>query len=162
MPLDATVGGANANSFVTLAAANTYFETRTHATSWTGTNEAKEKALITATQRLNQETFAGVKASTTQALKWPRYDTADADGYPYASDAIPQALKDATCELALELMATAALAQSKLTNYARLKIGPLDITPQQPQKSGALPAQVLRLLSGLLMSAPSTIRMVRG
>lgn len=163
MALDATVGGTSANSYLTRAAADSYFADRLYSSNWTGASDAdKDLALVTATRRIDQENFRGAKVTTTQALKWPRYDTYDADGITYASAAIPQPVKDAACEMALELLGSNTLAQSKLVNFAHIKIGSLDITPQQPQKSGSLPAQVVRLLGHLLLSAPGTIRMVRG
>lgn len=163
MGLDATPGGPDANSYLTVDQATAYFAGRTHSSAWGGADPAdQERALITATRRLDQEDYRGSKTEYEQALKWPRRGACDSDGFTYDSDEVPRPVKDATCELALLLIESDALKQSKLTNFAHIKIGPLDITPRQPQVSGALPAQVVRLLSHLLMSSRGTIRMVRG
>lgn len=163
MPLDATAGGMTANSYLTRAEAAAYFARRLRTSAWVGASDPeKDLALMTATARLDQEDFLGVKATREQALKWPRYDTCDRDGYWYDSDSVPRPVQDAACELALYLLETDGLRQSGLSNFAHIKLGPLDITPKQPQSSGALPAQVVRLLDHLLTSAPGMIRMLRG
>jgi hypothetical protein len=68
--IDATVGGASANSYVTLAAADTYFETTPESSTWSDkTNDAKNRALISATRWIDALTFYGDRCSTAQALK---------------------------------------------------------------------------------------------
>ena|SRR5215204_673724 len=160
MSLDATVGGSSSNSYVTVLEADAYFADRLYASAWTGDDKAT--ALVTAARRLDQEDYLGYRATNEQAMKWPRYDTGDEDGRWYASDSIPQPVRDAQCELALYLLETDGLKQSRLSNFVHLKIGPLDLTPKHPQTSGSLPAVVVRLLRHLLATSPGTIRMVRG
>jgi hypothetical protein len=163
MPLDATVGGPSSNSYLTRAAAAEYFERRLRTSARDGADGTdQDLALMTAASRLDQEEFEGYRSTNEQAMKFPRSGTTDADGRTYASDAIPQPVKDAQCELALLLLETDALKQSRLSNFTSLKIGPLEIVPKQPQSNGSLPAQVVRLLAHLLASSPGTIRMVRG
>lgn len=163
MSLDATVGGANANSYVTRAAASEYFARRLRTSAWDGAaDDDKDLALMTAASRLDQEDFNGYRSTNEQAMKFPRACSHDEDERYYDSDAIPQPVKDAQCELALLLLETDALKQSRLSNFDSLEIGPLKLKPKQPQSSGALPAQVLRLLRHLLLSSPGTVRMVRG
>lgn len=107
MPLDATVGGANANSYLTVADANAYFEKQISTTGeiWLSFLDQAE-VLMTATARLELEEYVGTRASTTQALKWPRYNVPVPDGLGsyYLPTEIPQRIKDATCEYALSLI----------------------------------------------------------
>lgn len=162
MALDATVGGSTSNSYQTRDAASEYFARRLRTSAWDdATDSDQDLALMTAAARLDQEEFVGYRATDEQAMKFPRTCTYNEDGRYYASDAIPQVLKDAQCELALLLLETDALKQSRLSNFDSLEIGPLKLKPKQPQSSGALPAQVLRLLRHLL-SSPGTVRIVRG
>lgn len=162
MALVATAGGSSSNSYVTRVEAAAYLSDRLYVAAWEDADpQDQDKALVTACRRLEQEEFLGYRATNEQALKWPRVGTCDADGIDYASDAVPAPVKYAQVELALQLLESNALAQSKLSNFVSLKLGPLEITPKQPQSSGALPAQVLRLLSGLLLSSPGTIWMRR-
>src|ERR1043166_138769 len=100
MSLVATVGGSTSNSYVTLAEAETYFGDRINSSvngNWTNTSAGvartdaeKSAALVTATRRIDEEQFRGHKASSSQALKWPRYDVYDEDGIAFVSDVIPE------------------------------------------------------------------------
>ena len=102
-----TVGSASANSFVSEAEADAYLEARPNSSTWTGTT-AKQQALISATRQLSMLSWQGTRVDSTQALAWPRQWVIDADapwGNQYFSTtAIPTWLKDATCELAFEVL----------------------------------------------------------
>src|SRR5690606_32459077 len=102
--LIATPGAPNANSYVTLAEADAYVAALAgpSARAWEQLDEdAKKRALLTATRRLDQEDYAGRKASPDQALKWPRVGAKDEDGRTYQSDVVPEVVKNAQVELAL-------------------------------------------------------------
>lgn len=101
--IDETVGGENANSYVTLAEADAFFEEQALSTAWdAAADDDKNRALISATRRLDQEDFRGVpvnsltgKASSdTQALQWPR------SGAGFLKTVIPEPIKRATMKLA--------------------------------------------------------------
>jgi hypothetical protein len=178
--LDATVGGAAANSYADQASANSYFEGRRNADAWTAASSTaggeRDQALVAACARLEQEAYAGYRSTLTQALRWPRRYVVDPDppvggtaldtspvGY-YLSDAqVPVAVKRAQYELALHLLnygATDPLAPTGLEQFDSLSVGAIDLTPAA-QVAGALPPQVLRLLRPLLLSAPGTVRLRR-
>ena len=101
--IDATLKGTAANSYVTLAEANAYFETVPHDEHWTGSDDAKNRVLITATRYLDNFEYYGTRCSTTQALKWPRKDY-KVDGVKIDETYIPQPVKNATFELAHSLL----------------------------------------------------------
>lgn len=148
MAIDATVGGANSNSYVTLNEANAYFAERIYADAWDVLVD-QEQALVTATQRIDQEGFMGDRASETQALKWPRSGVYS-DGVLIADTAIPQKVKDAQCELALTLAASNVLAPSDLAQFHSLSVGPISLVMKDGVvPSDTLPTQVARLLRGL-------------
>src|SRR5687767_14396256 len=97
MALTYTPGGASDNSYATRAEADSYFADHLYATDWTGaTNATKEAALVTATRRIDEESFLGIKTSSGQALKWPRTDVYDEDGESFNSATIPARVKEAT------------------------------------------------------------------
>jgi len=102
-----TAGSASANSFTSEADADAYLEARPNSSTWTGTT-AKQQALISATRQLSMLAWQGTRVDNTQALAWPRQWVIDADapwGTTYFSTtAIPAWLKDATCELAFEVL----------------------------------------------------------
>lgn len=112
----ATVGSASANSFVTLAEADTYIEGRLNASTWTSaTTDNKNRSLVEATRDLSALSYKGDRVNATQALSWPRENAPDPD-HPgidsvggstlgdFASNIIPQRVKDATCELAFQFI----------------------------------------------------------
>ena len=101
--IDATLSGASANSYVTLAGANSYFETVPDSTTWTSkTDDQKNRALISATRWIDSLSFYGDRCTETQALKWPREDY-KVDGIELACTLIPEPIKTATYELARAL-----------------------------------------------------------
>lgn len=120
-PIDATVGGEESNSYVTLEEAEAYFAQRLHAAAWDDASEADhEKALLTACRhieacqiRVHRRPYGSTSlfggdplepAYPTQALKFPRKRDQDATG----AYIIPRPVKDAECEEALVLLAHGA------------------------------------------------------
>lgn len=100
MAIDATVGGAGANSYVDLAEAADYFDVEAHplASQWSALDEAaQEAALRRATWMVDQLRFHGCRASSTQRLQFPRVYKR------WCADTIPQTLKDAVCEQAIAI-----------------------------------------------------------
>ena len=98
--IDATLQGASANSYVTLAEADAYFETVPDSSTWTDkTDDQKNRALISATRWIDALSFYGDRCTETQALKWPREDY-KVDGIKLVCTLIPQQVKVATYELA--------------------------------------------------------------
>lgn len=119
--LDATVGGAASNSFLTLAEALDYFSMRTEVAGWENADD-QNVLLMMATRVLSamampmktyvpdangvgayfitRRTWTGAPATTTQRLPWPRTGMYDANGNEIASNVIPLDLKYATAELA--------------------------------------------------------------
>jgi hypothetical protein len=116
-----TVGSASANSFVSVAEADAYLEARLNSSAWTGA-EPKKQALIEATRDLCNETYQGYRASATQALAWPRSDAPNPDGETdsvyFETTVIPQRVKDATCELALEFLRAGTTDVASLSSTA--------------------------------------------
>ncbi|MHB1065600.1 MAG: DnaT-like ssDNA-binding protein [Georgenia sp.] len=171
--LDATVGGEAANSYVAYADAVAYLGARLNATAWEDAGATdRTKALVTATRLLDSFTYKGVKSDTAQALKWPREGTVDDDGEEYASDAIPSPVADATCIVALALLAsgtTDALAPVPVSGIAALKSGD-DAIAFRDRTAGAagttlgagwLPPDAQRLVAHLMLTPPGSGRVVR-
>ena len=154
--IDATQGGANSNSYITLADANTYFEARLHVTVWTDSDEdTKNRALVMATKRINQEVFYGDRETATQALAFPRINLGYLDGV-YLDSTIPEMLKEAQCELALHLLSTDMSKPSVDTsNLQEVQVGSLkakyivDKNDNVSQSYDTLPPFVLSLLQDL-------------
>jgi hypothetical protein len=121
--ITATVGSASANSYLTIAAADSIAETMLGTLAWTSaTTDQKTRALITATRGLDTLDWIGDRTTTTQALDWPRTD-ASCGGIDYPDDEIPEPIQYSTFDLANALLGTPTLLQSPTTGSAELVPG---------------------------------------
>lgn len=109
--IDATVGGASTNSYVTEAEADTILEGRLNADPYTGAvADSQRRALVEAAFTIDRLNWRGVRVNGTQALAWPRQyvplrDAATSDsGTWYATTVIPDEVKRAQVELAVEFL----------------------------------------------------------
>lgn len=100
--IDATLAGANSNSYVTLAEADDIAENFPFVDRWNETEEQDRiTALIAATHWMETLNYAGDRCTTTQRLKWPRKD-AECDGVTSVCTAIPVAIKETEVILAMQ------------------------------------------------------------
>jgi len=98
--INATLSSASANSYVTLAEADAYFETVPSSTQWDNKqDDKKNRALISATRWIDTLNFYGDRCDTDQALSWPR-NNYHVDRVELACSAIPNDIKYAAFELA--------------------------------------------------------------
>ena len=101
--INATLKSATANSYVTLAEADSYFETVPSSTTWDDkTDDAKNRSLISATRWIDSLNFYGDRCDEDQALKWPR-NNYHVDRVELTCSTIPADIKYATYELARAL-----------------------------------------------------------
>jgi len=71
--------------------------------------------------------WRGLIVDTDQVLDWPRAGAYDDEGRALATDAIPQILKDAVCEAALEHITEALNAEfARGGQIKREKVGPIE------------------------------------
>jgi hypothetical protein len=128
--IDATLAGATANSYVTLASADTYFETVPDSSTWIDkSTDAKNRALISATRWIDALSFYGDRCTETQSLKWPR-ENYKVDGIALACTLIPAPIKVATYELARALVNdTSSITGSTGTTgiYDQVELGDLKV-----------------------------------
>lgn len=119
----ATVGSASANSYLTVAGADSIAETMIGTLAWsTATTDNKGKALITATNGLETLSWIGERATTTQALSWPRL-YADCDDKVVADNEIPREVELACFDLANALLDDATLLRSPGSSGGELVTG---------------------------------------
>jgi hypothetical protein len=180
----ATPGAANANSYLTLADAQAIvdgFVQDADVQHWgSGNTDSRNRALFTATQRLDRERFLGARATDTQSLQWPRtgvrkpdtYINTYAVGFPfrittdYFTDTeIPTQIQYAQTVLAVFLHNnTDALGLSGLEDYKNVKIGSLDVTPNVgfgAVGADKVPPLMERYLTGLRISGPGNFAIRR-
>lgn len=102
--LVATVGASNANSYLSVAAAGDLANLYLGTLQWAGASaDDKARSLIMATRYLDELKWVGSRASSTQALAWPRMD-ASCDEKTYGDAVIPPELQQATFDLAEALL----------------------------------------------------------
>lgn len=140
-----TSGAANANTFADLAYYKAYIESRVPAPSWkalaiggTTIDEQLKADLITAARLLNSAPdWTGSAASETQSLSWPRSGMRNRNGYSIASDHIPDALKDAQCELAVQVHNSDLLSNNQAIdkNVSKVKAGSVEVEFQDVDNS---------------------------
>ncbi len=166
LTLDATVGGAAANSYLTLAQAAAYFDARLHADAWEAADPVdRERSLVQATRRLDRLPWVGRATTTTQRLAWPRSGVRTPEGVLHATDTLPTVLQEATAELALALLAagtTDPVADDPLAGLTSVSLGPLSFSKSATPASDAdLPVVVRRLLAPYAAAGGGTVRLVR-
>jgi hypothetical protein len=182
--IDATIGSATANSYITLADAQAIVDGMVEdadVTAWaTATTDQKNRALYSATQRLDRERYLGARATDTQALQWPRTGVRKPDtyintysiGFPfrittdyYTDTEIPDQIKRAQVALAVFLNNNAdALGLSGLEDYKSVSIGSLSVTPNVgfgAVGADKVPPIMERYLTGLRMSGPGNFSIRR-
>lgn len=101
-------GLANANSYISLADADTYFANKgTAGAQWAAPDELKNEYLVLAATALDDVfgrkyiSYLRSGDNVTQALLWPRENVWNRHNRRIPAGTIPQELKDAQCELAL-------------------------------------------------------------
>ena len=140
--ITATLSSASANSYVTLAEANTYFETVPDSTTWDDkTVDQKNRALIAATRWIDTFVFYGDRCDNGQALKFPR-NNYKVDDVELACTAIPNDIKYAQYELARALANdTSAITGTtgKDGNFEEVALGDLRVKYNtESQGTGAI------------------------
>lgn len=149
-PLVQTAGASDANTYATLAQANTYMDSRLHVENWTNAvPDDKNKGLLWATSLLDDlVTWYGRKSGTTQALRWPRTGVYDIDGDSISSTEIPSFLIDATAEFAFQLLAEDRTLETNrdLMGFESLKVGPLSMKVDPNTKKPVLPTSVQNMI----------------
>src|ERR1700737_4732606 len=134
MSLDVTVGGPNAESYVSVADAKTYHAARGN-TAWTNLSPHDdapfEQLLRKATQFIDarwRTWWKGRRANATQSLAWPRVHVHDEDGASVDETTIPRAVIHATCEAALAELLTPGVLFPALERETKLeRVGPIEI-----------------------------------
>ncbi len=106
LTLDATIGGATSNSYLTVERADELAEYLPHASQWLSDDTlSKEQLLVYATMLIDRfGYFNGTKANSSQALAFPRSGLWYLpEGLEIANNVIPSFIEWATLEWAMAL-----------------------------------------------------------
>lgn len=156
--ITATVGSETANSFVTLAEFRTYLGQRLNSGCILEGRSATDLsiALIEAGREFNEKAWRGVKADDDQAMAFPRRYVPMWEGLEYYdADVIPQPVKDAQCERAIELLEGDTVADA---NDGVLAFTGSGISVQYQRPSRTTKTQSNRLISRFLLSDGGVMR----
>jgi len=157
--LDATVGGALSNSYISLGDADLYFAARRNSDDWAdATAEEKEQVLLMATNQLEEYDYVGVVVDDVQVLKWPRMLNDNGDLIrTYPVDEIPVVVQRACCEVALSLLSSSGSVAAGAVDSVR--VGSLSVTyatgtaATDTSDYSGLPISAARFLKGLRLQA---------
>lgn len=154
MAIDATIGGENSNSYITLAEADAYLnEQRLWSSAWgsaTGGDGDREAALQWASSLIDTYYhFKGTLVDVEQALRWPRYGAFDTDDRLISQEVIPEQVKRATAELAFELLRRDRSAQPTILGQGitEAKVGSLMVKVDDGEILDLVPASITALLA---------------
>jgi hypothetical protein len=157
--IDSTVGGPAANSYISLAEANAFHLTSLDSVAWDDAdNDQRARALLAATRLLESSlTWIGSAVSSAQALSWPRYGARTRTGYLFDPTVIPNAVKEATAELARLLLAGATTVAAN--DLKSLKAGPVNLVFTEAAanaEQAALPDSVYQMVRFLAIREPES------
>ena len=155
------------DTYTTIAEADTYWGHRNNSTWANATDANKKKALREATQYLDGHyTFIGCVSSYEQALAFPRTDLeilyGNRRGVVYNSTDIPQPIKDATAQLAINALSgelRPPLARGG--QIKREKVDVLEVEYADYASPNTSYEFVTMLLSGLIIGRGHEIKLVR-
>lgn len=148
----------NTNSYVTIAEADEYFETRIDSAEWSdSSDEIKEQALVTATQLIDDRPWIGIAVSSSQALAWPRkeaiyYDPRMGQDITIAEDEVPHQVKFAVYEQALHLLQNEDLISQKTQTFESISVGSISLSDSNGDvtKTSITPSVILKPLRPLI------------
>lgn len=155
MAIDVTAKSETAVAFVGVSVADAYFTAR-GITTWTGTDAAKEAALVRGCdylERMYRGRWVGIKTTELQALSWPRGWVSDVDGYAISADTIPVQVQNANLEAALLILTGTdlepVLERGGMVTREKVKAGPVE--SEAEYSAGASVRSVVTAIDGLLV-----------
>ena len=162
-------GVAGANTYASITTVDAYHLARGN-TSWTGTDAAKESAILRAMGYIEGLAWQGeplngpVGASGYQPLQWPRYGVAPG-GLSWPAGEIHPGVINALCEAALvELSMSGALAPELERGglVVSEKVDVIETVFASGAPAGTVYRAVSQHLRGLLRGGGCAVDMVRG
>lgn len=161
MALNTNPGDASAEAYCSVTAADAHHAARGNALWATITTTEKEQALRRATDYMAGYSgrWKGVRASSTQALDWPRAGVV-IDGYEVDYQSIPGALQKANAELAFRA-AKGDLAPDLGPQKQSVKVGPIETTYAAGTRQATRYQSAETLLAPYLLGSAGQVKVVR-
>jgi hypothetical protein len=159
LTVESGAGLANANSYATVAEADSFFESRPRSDAWVALDDDAKAVLLVHATRIIDASMAwdGDPLTDTQALAFPRLD---GDGQ---STGIPAALKSALCEMALAQNTADTSAQPATTGFQSIEVGPIKIVADEQRTQPTIPRFIADLLApfGSTRAGSGSVRLTR-
>lgn len=163
---DGTGNNPAANSYVSLAEADTYHFGNLYAEEWNEAGSQKAVALAMATRLIDADMkFRGWALKSAQALAWPRIRAINDEAYVgyvpgrlsawfanyFDETAIPVRLKQATAQVALDLLRADRTVENSAKGIASMSVGQgaVSLTFSQKDRTQPLSEEAQRLLAPL-------------
>ena len=143
-------GKTDSNTYISLADAETYFESHLFPTEWAAaTDPNKNIALVMAARLLDQWfEWDGKKVLEEQAMRWPRYGAKDRDNWVMDSDIVPNEVAQATAEMALYLFRGDSTTNPDTLGFKEIQVDTIKLVVDaiDRDKVGAIPDAVMAML----------------
>lgn len=162
LTIETGAGVTGATSYASAATLDAYALAR--GLTATGTEAAKESALLRAMSWLEAKAWKGRKVKRDNPLEWPRREVVDRNGYDVQTDIVPAPVVNALCEAALrELASSGSLQpdQGRDSHLSAVKVGEIELS----WEAGASAAPSITIINGLLRGlvfADGSVRLARG
>jgi hypothetical protein len=137
---------ADLNAYCSRAEANEYLAERRlfSLVTWEAVTN-KDAAIMWATRELDRLNYVGARALSANRHEWPRTGVTDV-----ASTVIPEAVKDATAELAYYLGQNDQSQASDQEKYQEIKAGPITLKFREANTGRELTSEMPDSIRGLL------------
>lgn len=147
--VDATPGSITANSYVTVAEANSYFDGSYGRPLWTAASEDEKASLvISASRYLDQMmTWIGTPTNPEQSMWWP-CDNAVIGNMTLSKISIPVKIKIAVFELAYFMLESGAALSFTDQTIDSVKVGTIRVEFTKNSTDAGLPTFVEAMLGG--------------
>ncbi len=143
----------DATSYVSVEWADDYIGMNPHADDWaTLTTGAKQNLLMRASKYLDRMVkWEGTRVDEDSGLRWPRSGVYDIDGFEIPANVIPDALMEATAEMAFYLMTSDwTQIESSRGGVKEIQVDVIEVKFEDSTSiRGALPQYILAILEGL-------------
>ena len=139
------------DTYISLTDANTYFNNGLHAVDWANGGSKCEPALRMAAKALDRENFLACIATSTQTMAWPRSGVVDSEGREIPNTTVPQAIKDAQCELAYSYLTNDPTEDDSTRNVRRMVADTVTLEYDGRAPTRRLPDIVMALIRPFLV-----------
>lgn len=142
----------DATSYVSVEFADDYIGVNIHASAdWLALDTGdRENLLMRSSKYLDRMVrWEGERVDEDSGLRWPRSGVYDIDNFLIPDDVIPEALQEATAELAAYLMSSDWTQLESGRGLKEIQVDVIELKFETDFTRGSIPAHVMAILEGL-------------